>query len=132
VAKGKDGLTLKYINQFLIIMAVSFLGEILRYLIPLPVPAGIYGMILMFAGLFTGIIPLEKVERAADFLIDIMPLFFVPAGVGLMTKWVQLKTMLLPFLVAVFLITVIVMAVTGHVAQWLIRKNTKERGVSHE
>lgn len=116
------GFIVKWIRQFLIIMIVTFLGEVLRYLIPFAIPSGIYGLVLLFGCLCTGLIKLDQVEKAADFLVEIMPFFFIPAGVGLMTKWLELKTMLIPFLLAVIVVTALVMVVTGHVAQWLMRR----------
>ena len=52
---------MKLLKQFLIILAISFVGEILKYLLPLPVPASIYGMVILFIGLLTGLIPLNSV-----------------------------------------------------------------------
>ena len=67
---------MKYLRQFSVILSISFLGELLEYLIPLPVSAGIYGLVLLLAGLVTKIIPLKAVEGAADFLVEIMPVLF--------------------------------------------------------
>lgn len=117
---------MKWVRQFLILLAVTLLGEILRALIPLAIPAGIYGLVLLFACLCLRIVKLEQIEGAADFLIEIMPLFFIPAGVGLMTRWVQLRSLLLPVLAAIFGITVLVMIVTGLVTQCMVRQ--KEKG----
>lgn len=117
---------MKWIRQFLILLAVTLLGEIFRALIPLAIPAGIYGLVLLFVCLCLRIVKLEQIEGAADFLIEIMPLFFIPAGVGLMTRWVQLRSLLLPVLAAIFGITVLVMIVTGLVTQCMVRQ--KEKG----
>lgn len=117
---------MKWVRQFLILLAVTLLGEILRALIPLAIPAGIYGLVLLFVCLCLRIVKLEQIEGAADFLIEIMPLFFIPAGVGLMTRWVQLQSLLLPVLAAIFGITVLVMIVTGLVTQCMVRQ--KEKG----
>ena len=65
---------------------ISLIGEILNKLLPLPVPASIYGMVILFAGLLSGIIKLESVKEAGSFLIEIMPVMFIPAGVGLMSS----------------------------------------------
>lgn len=116
---------MKWARQFLVILAVTFLGELLRYWIPLAVPSGIYGLLLLFLCLCTGIIKLPQVEGAADFLIETMPFYFIPAGVGLMTKWSAIQSLFLPIAVAVFLITAIVMAVTGVVSQRLIRRGKR-------
>ena len=113
---------MKWMRQFLILLMITCVGEVLRYLIPLAIPAGIYGLVILFILLCTGLLRLPQIERAADFLVEIMPFFFIPAGVGLMTKWLELKTLLVPFLLAVIVITVVVMAVTGWVTQFLLRR----------
>ena len=78
---------MKYLRQFMIILLVSFVGELLKYAIPLPVPASIYGLVILFILLETGVLKLEAVKDTAIFLIEIMPLMFIPAGVGLMESW---------------------------------------------
>lgn len=114
---------MKYMKQFGIIMGISFAGELLKFLIPLPIPASIYGLVIMFAALCTGILKLEHVEKTADFLVNIMPLMFIPAGVGLMKEWGALSEIWLPFAVTIVVTTVVVMAVTGRVTQWVMRKS---------
>ena len=113
---------MKYIRQFLIILFISLLGEVLHYLIPLPVPGSIYGIVLLFLALCTGLIPLPAVREVSVFLVDIMPLTFIPAGVGLMTRWGLLRPVLLPFLVILLVTTFLVMAVAGRVTQALLRR----------
>ena len=81
----------KLLRQFLVIMAVSFIGEILHAVLPLPIPASIYGLVLMLALLMTGALKLDAVEDAGKFMIEIMPVMFIPAGVGLMESWGELK-----------------------------------------
>jgi holin-like protein len=123
---------MKILRQFLIILAISFAGEILKYVIPLPIPASIYGMVIMFVGLLTGIIKLESVKDAGRFLIEIMPVMFIPAGVGLMESWGALKPMFVLVCVVTFVVVVVVMAVTGRVSQWIIRRGEDKGGQSHE
>lgn len=112
---------MKYLRQFGVIIAISLLGEILRWLIPLPVPASIYGLVLMLAGLHFKWIPLEGVRDVSVFLIDIMPLMFIPAAVGLLESWGILKPILFPVVAITLITTVLVMAVTGRVTQLVIR-----------
>ena len=64
---------MKYLKQFLIILAISFIGEILKYIVPLPIPASIYGMVIMFICLQTKILKLDDVKSVGKFLIEIMP-----------------------------------------------------------
>lgn len=123
---------MKYLKQFCIIIAISFLGEVLKYLLPLPVPASIYGLVLLFVSLLTGILPLEAVEDTADFLVAIMPVMFIPAGVGLMKEWAGLREIIVPFLVIIVVSTVAVMGATGRTTQWVMRREKKRKGKEHE
>lgn len=116
---------MKLLRQFLIILLVSFVGEALKALLPLPVPASVWGLVLMLLCLCTGLIRVDQVEHAADFLIAIMPVMFVPAAVGLTESWDQLQPVLIPVLVIMVLTTVLVMVVTGHVTQFVMKRREK-------
>lgn len=116
---------MKYVKQFAIILLVSLAGELLGYLLPLPVPASIYGLVLMLFSLLAGLIRLDDVRDTACFLIEIMPLMFIPAAVGLMTSWSVIRANLLAYLVIAAVTTVVVMAVSGLVTQGVLRRNGK-------
>ena len=119
---------MKLLKQFLIILFVSFLGEILNYLIPLPIPASIYGILIMFLALELHIIPLSSVKDAGRFLIEIMPVMFIPAAVGLIEAWGILKPNWLTYTLIMFATTFIVMILSGRVTQAVIRKSHKGDG----
>ncbi|MGI5849646.1 MAG: CidA/LrgA family protein [Christensenellales bacterium] len=114
---------MKWVFQLGVIFVVSFAGEMLRIVIPLPIPASIYGLILMLLCLKTKIVKLKHVQGAGAFLLEVMPLLFVPATVGLMVTWDALSNMLLPFLAIMVLNTLIVLVVTGRTAQLIMRKD---------
>ena len=117
---------MKYLKQFLIILAVSLMGEILKAVLPLPIPASIYGMVLMFVFLLTGVIKLSQVRETGRFLIEIMPVMFIPAGVGLMSSWNVLEPVLLPVSVITVITIFTVMGATGLISQAIIRRSAKE------
>ena len=117
---------MKYLKQFGIILVVTCIGEILKLFIPLPVPGSIYGLLLMLFLLMTHIVPLEEVREAGEFLIEIMPMMFIPAAVGLLESAEQLKPMLLPLCVITAATTVLVMGVTGKVSDFLIGRGKKK------
>ena len=117
---------MNYILELLIILSISFVGELLHSVIPLPVPASIYGLVIMLVGLMTDVLKLEKIEKTARFLIDIMAIMFIPAAVGLMEQWSSLSSFLIPAAVITIVVTVIVLVVTGRVTQWVIRKENKK------
>ena len=117
---------MKFVRQFMIILTISFVGELLHALLPLPVPASIYGLVLMLIGLQTGILPLSAIKEAGGFLIEIMPMLFIPAGVGLMVSWGDLKPVLVPIMVTIVVTTVLVMGVSGRTAQFVLKKEEKK------
>ena len=107
----------KYIFQFARITAFCLAGEILAVVLPLPIPASVYGLLLMVAALKTGVLKLDQVRESGLFLTGIFPLLFVPAAAGVMELGSQLINLLLPAVLAIVPITALVMAVTGMVAQ---------------
>lgn len=117
---------MKYIKQFLIILIVSCIGEVLNFLIPLPIPASIYGLVIMLALLITKTLRLEAVETVADFLVEIMPILFIPAAVGLIVSWKQLESILIPVLVITIASTVLVILATGKVTDLLLSKKGED------
>ena len=125
---------MKYMRQFGIILGVTCAGELMKYFIPLPIPGSIYGLLLMFVLLLTKVIKVENVKDVGEFLIEIMSLMFIPAGVGLMASWGELQGFLVPLLVITVSTTFIVIFVTGKVTDFMMdrkektsRKNRKVR-----
>lgn len=116
---------MRYIRQFLWILLFSFAGEALRFWIPLPVPASIYGLLLLFLALWTGLLRLESVKEISKFLIEIMPLMFIPAAVGLLESWGALSGIFVQVMAVVAASTVLVMGVSGLVTQLLIRRSRR-------
>lgn len=119
---------MKFLRQFMIILLLSFLGEVLKMFIPLPIPASVYGLVLMLLCLVTGILKTSQVKEAAFFLIEIMPVMFIPAAAGLIDSWKVLQPLLLTILVITVVITIFVMVVTGKIAQMIAQK----RGIKNE
>ena len=117
---------MKYLHQILLICLFSFLGEVLHALIPWPIPASIYGMVLLFTALSLKLIRVEQVKDAGSFLVSFLPVLFVAPIVSLLDCWDQLKSYLLPILVILIGSTVLCFAVAGRVAQWHIGR--KEKG----
>ena len=115
---------MKFLRQFMIILLLSFLGEVLKMFIPLPIPASV----LMLVCLMTGVLKTSQVKDAAFFLIEIMPVMFIPAAAGLIDSWKVLQPLLLPILVITVVITIFVMVVTGKIAQMIAQK----RGIKNE
>lgn len=117
---------MKYISQFSIILGISFLGEVLHALLPLPVPASIYGIVILFLLLETKVLALEKVKETGKFLVAIMPVMFIPAAVGLIDSWEIIKPAWISYVAVTAVSTALVMGVTGKMAE-LVLKGGKKR-----
>lgn len=122
---------MKWMKQFGIILLISFVGEILEKWIPLPIPASIYGIILLFLCLKLNIIPHEALHETGKFLIEIMPLMFIPAAVGLLETWDVIAPAWLEYVAVTVISTWVVMIVSGRVTQFVIRRKRKDVQESH-
>ena len=112
---------MKYLKEVTIIFGITMLGEFLNYLLPFPVPSGVYGLFILLLMLCTGTLHTEDVAEVGDFFLDTMPIMFIPAGVGLQ----EAESILVPLTVITVISTVFVMVATGCVAQSIIRRKNK-------
>lgn len=111
-----------FLFQFLIISLFCFLGELLNYVLPFPIPASIYGMVLLLMALTARLIKPEYIQDCATFLIAVMPCFFILPCVSLITIWDSISGNLPAIFFIAAITTCIVMAVTGLSAQFIIQK----------
>ena len=118
---------MKFISQFIIIIAFTFIGELLHFFIPLPIPASIYGIALLFICLMMKWIKVAEIRETSTFLIAIMPVMFIPAAVGLIDSWAEIRSNLLQYVVVTTVSTFTVMGAAGYVTQRIIRRNKKEK-----
>ena len=118
---------MKYLRQAVIIAAITFVAEIIKYFVPLPVPASIYGLVLLFVLLKSGALKLGQIEDVGGLLLELMPLLLVPASVSFLTVLDTIQSMLLPVLIMGFVGTTVVMIVTGRVSQWAIRRKERKQ-----
>lgn len=112
---------MKYLKQIFIILLFSLLGELCKAVLPFSIPTSIYGMVLLFVALCFGLVKVDMIKETSDFLLGIMPLLFVPAGVKLIGAWGVLEPVLVPVIVIMIVTTVIVMAVSGMITQLLLK-----------
>lgn len=119
---------MKYIIQAGIIATISFIGELLHFFVPLPIPASVYGMVILFVLLCLKVIKLPQVEDVANWLLSVMPIFFIAPSVGIINSFDSIKGQVLPLVFICFISTIVVTALTGLVAQGIIRLQNKKRG----
>lgn len=118
---------MKYLFQIGIIAAISAVAELLYIVIPLPVPASVYGLVLLFVLLMTKVIKLAQIEETADYFLLIMPVLFLEPSVKLMTSLSIMKGQAVRLFVLCMISTCVTIMVTGIVAQAVIRMRGKRK-----
>lgn len=113
---------MKYLSQFCIILGFTLVGEALQRLLPLPIPASVYGLALLFLALCLGIVTPEQVKDAAGFLISVMPVMFVSPAVGIVENWSLISGRLLPIFLLLAASTFLVFGISGCLTQLLMKK----------
>ena len=116
---------MKFVFQFARIMGFCLVGELLHRVLPLPIPASIYGLVLLAAALLTGIVKLEQVKQTGDFLSGLFPLLFIPTVAGVMEVWDLIEGNLIPILIALVPVTWAVMAAAGKVPQTIMDRRAR-------
>lgn len=119
---------MKYLSQFLIILGFTLLGEALQRIVPLPIPASVYGIVLLFLALCFKLIRLEQVKKAGGFLTSILPVLFVAPAVGILENWALIKGALVPMFLLVLASTMLTFGISGRIAQAIMKKEEKVHG----
>lgn len=113
---------MKLLRQSAILLLIIFIGEVLNRVFKIPIPGSVIGMIILLIGLLTGIVKLSHIEEISNFLLDHLAFFFIPAGVGLLSILGVIKDSWYLILLLSLLTTIIVMAITGLIVQYLKRR----------
>jgi holin-like protein len=116
---------MKLFREAIIILGIYLLGEFISQVLSLPIPGNILGMIILLILLWTKVVKLDQIETISNFLLDHLAFFFIPAGVGLMTSVGIIKDSWLKLIIVCIATTIIIIASTGLIVQYITRKNNK-------
>ena len=117
---------MKYVRQFMIIICICFVGEFIKNLLPFPIPASIYGLLILLTLLCLKVIKVSQVKEVSIFLIEAMTLMFIPPSIGIMVSWDSMKSAFIPILLITLISTILIMGSTASIAQFLIRTFSKQ------
>lgn len=112
---------MKIIKQIGIFFTVCWLSQVVVAYLPFSFPSSVIGMILLFICLLAGVLKIEHIQEKADFLMENMAFFFVPAGVSVMNYFDILKSTLVPFLIICIVSTIITFAATAYSVQFVMK-----------
>lgn len=121
---------MKIIRQIGIIFVICWFSEVIESILPFSFPASVTGMILLFICLAAGILKIEHVQEKADFLLENMAFFFIPAGVSIINYFGILKNSALQIVIICIISTIITFAVTAYsvmlTVRWMNRRKQHE------
>ena len=118
---------MKYLSQFLIILGFTFLGEALQRIVPLPIPASVWGLVLLFSALCLKIIRVEQVKETGGFLSSILPILFVAPAVGIVEHWALIREQFLPIALLLMASTALTFGIAGKVTGLFLKKGGDDR-----
>ncbi|MFV0345689.1 MAG: CidA/LrgA family protein [Bacteroidales bacterium] len=121
---------MKIFKQLFIILGINLVGEALSQFLNLPIPGSIVGMILLLVLLFSGLIKEKHIRETADFMLQNMGFFFIPAGVGVMVSYHSLKGHYAETVLVIILSTIVVIAVTALATELFIKIKERRNGHS--
>jgi holin-like protein len=111
-----------FLAQIVIICAIYNIARYIVDFLHLPIPSGVFGMILLYFLLSTGLLKVRYIEKAALFLNKHLALFFIPFGVGLMTQEQLIRTSGWQLLLMIAGSAIVGLLVTGGITQYLLKK----------
>ena len=118
---------MKYLSQFLIILGFTFLGEALQRILPLPIPASVWGLALLFSALCLKIIRVEQVKEAGGFLTSVLPILFVSPTVGIVEHWALIRDRFLPIALLLVASTMLTFGIAGKITGLFLKKGGEDR-----
>lgn len=122
---------MKYLRQIMIILGISFLAEMLSYDVPGNIPSSVYGLVIMFFALYFKVIKVHQIKESAIFFIEIMPIIFIPAGVGLINSQNEILKNFFPIVGIIIISTIVVILASAFVTQnvYYFRKKRQRRSL---
>lgn len=118
---------MKYLKQIMIILGISFLAEMLSYDLPGNIPSSIYGLVIMFFALYFKVIKVHQIRESVVFFIEIMPIIFIPAGVGLINSQNEILKNFFPIIAITFISTIVVMLASAFMTQIICNVAKKDK-----
>lgn len=112
---------MKIIKQIGIIFSVCWISQLIEKFLPFSFPASVIGMLVLLVCLLTGFLKIEHIQEKADFLLENMAFFFLPAGVSIMNYFELLKKSWLQIVLICVVSTVVTFAVTAYSVKFVIK-----------
>ncbi|HEI7607482.1 TPA: antiholin-like murein hydrolase modulator LrgA [Staphylococcus aureus] len=117
-----------FFHQVIVIALVLFVSKIIESFMPIPMPASVIGLVLLFVLLCAGAVKLGEVEKVGTTLTNNIGLLFVPAGISVVNSLGVISQA--PFLIIGLIIvsTILLLICTGYVTQIIMKVTSRSKG----
>jgi len=110
------------LKESAIILGIYALGEALAGLLETKFPGSVIAMLLLLSALHLRWVKVDDIRYISSFLLGYMPLFFIPAGVSVMVGYTLMEGFYIQIIALTLVSTLLVMAVTGRLVQYLLKR----------
>ncbi|ARF68303.1 hypothetical protein B7C51_11510 [Paenibacillus larvae subsp. pulvifaciens] len=121
-----------FLTQAFIFSVIMLVSHIITALLPIPMPASVIGLVLLFVLLCLKVVKLEQVESFGAALTGIIGFLFVPSGISVMNSLGVMQQFGLQIILVIFAATAILLAVTGLFSQMILGKRSMEGLIGEE
>lgn len=118
-----SGRVYNFFQQALTIAVILFISKIIEAFMPIPMPASVIGLVLLFIALCTGIVKLEQVESVGTALTNNISFLFVPAGISVINSLAILSKSPILIILLIIISTIFLLVCTGYASQLLVTKS---------
>lgn len=115
--------TYNFFHQVLVLAIIMLLSNIIESFMPIPMPASVIGLVLLFIALCTGIVKLGEVEKVGTTLTNNIGFLFVPAGISVINSLGVLSQSPILIILLIIISTILLLLCTGFFSQMLITKS---------
>lgn len=110
------------ILQLGVLFGFYLMGVFIQNLFDLLIPGSVLGMVLLLICLYTRVLPEQWISKGATFLLNHLPLFFIPVTVGIMNHLDFFTGKSLWLIPIVLVSTLFIMITTGWIGQTLVNR----------
>lgn len=118
------------IRGLLILLSCQLAGTVIQQAAGVPIPGPVFGMVLLLGLLAWRAGPSPELDGAAQGILRYFGLLFVPAGVGFVSELGELRANWPAILLAILVSTLLALAVTGLLLQFLLRNRPEADDVA--
>ncbi|MGQ9008957.1 antiholin-like murein hydrolase modulator LrgA [Bacillus stercoris] len=109
-----------FLTQAFIFAVIMLVSNMIAAIVPIPIPASVVGLVLLFLLLCLKVIKLEQVETLGTSLTSLIGFLFVPSGISVMNSLGVMQQYGLQIVLVILLATIILLGATGLFSQLIL------------